>query len=74
MPEGKWIFYVIPRPKENSWKLLSAAFRQEEERCRSSVLDHLCQVLSALSYAHQHGVIRRDVTPANIFIDDKRSL
>jgi len=31
-------------------------------------LDYVCQVLDALSHAHGHGVIHRDITPANILI------
>src|SRR5260370_964170 len=31
-------------------------------------LDYICQVLDALSHAHSHGVIHRDITPANILI------
>jgi serine/threonine-protein kinase len=34
----------------------------------ASGLDYICQTLSALSYAHAHGVIHRDVTPANIIV------
>ncbi len=34
----------------------------------SLALDTISQVLSALSYAHAHGVVHRDVSPANIFV------
>jgi serine/threonine-protein kinase len=34
----------------------------------STALDYASQVLDALDYAHQHGVVHRDVTPANILI------
>jgi len=31
----------------------------------------LCQVLSALSYAHERGVVHRDITPANIVVGEE---
>lgn len=31
-------------------------------------LEYVCQVLSALEYAHAHGIVHRDVTPGNIII------
>ena len=31
-------------------------------------LDYMCQVLTALTCAHAHGVIHRDITPANIIV------
>ncbi len=34
----------------------------------SEALDHVCQILDALSHAHGQGVIHRDITPANILI------
>jgi serine/threonine protein kinase len=31
-------------------------------------VDYICQVLDALSYAHQHGVIHRDIKPSNVLV------
>jgi len=36
----------------------------------TDLLDAMEQVASALSYAHQHGVLHGDVRPANIFVSD----
>ena len=33
-----------------------------------TALDYACQALSALHYAHAHGVIHRDISPANMMI------
>src|SRR5579863_1591857 len=35
----------------------------------ATALDYACQALSALKYAHAHGVIHRDISPANMMID-----
>src|SRR5262249_32464996 len=35
-------------------------------------VEFICQVLSALSYAHHRGVIHRDIKPANIMITPTR--
>jgi serine/threonine-protein kinase len=42
----------------------------------SESIQHVCQVLDALGYAHEEGVYHQDIKPANILIDDrfKRSL
>lgn len=37
-------------------------------------IDYTIQVLSALSYAHAHGVIHRDIKPSNIMIDSTGSV
>jgi serine/threonine protein kinase len=34
----------------------------------ATALDYACQALSALKYAHEHGVIHRDISPANMMI------
>src|SRR3954451_1842803 len=35
------------------------------------VIEVLCDVASALDNAHEHGVVHRDVKPANVLIDDR---
>ncbi len=37
----------------------------------SETIHYLCQVLDALEYAHDEGVVHQDIKPANILIDDR---
>ena len=37
----------------------------------ATAIDYACQALSALSYAHAHGVIHRDVSPSNMMVSPK---
>jgi eukaryotic-like serine/threonine-protein kinase len=34
-------------------------------------LDYTCQILNAVEHAHKHGVIHRDLRPANVFVTDR---
>jgi serine/threonine-protein kinase len=36
-------------------------------------VSYICQVLSALSYAHERGIIHRDIKPANIMVTPQRT-
>jgi eukaryotic-like serine/threonine-protein kinase len=39
-----------------------------------SAIDYACQALAALDYAHSHGVVHRDVSPANMIIMEDGTL
>jgi serine/threonine-protein kinase len=36
----------------------------------TTAIDYACQALAALDYAHSHGVVHRDISPANMIITD----
>jgi serine/threonine protein kinase len=36
----------------------------------TTAMDYACQALSALDYAHAHGVVHRDISPANMIITE----
>jgi len=50
---------------------LSTRLRQGPIQCQESI-NYIVQVLSALSYAHERGIIHRDIKPANIMVTPHR--
>ncbi len=40
----------------------------------TSAIDYACQALAALDYAHSHGVVHRDISPANMIITEDGTL
>ena len=38
---------------------------------RAETIQHICQILDALDYAHEEGIFHQDIKPANILIDDR---
>ena len=50
---------------------LASRLRQGPIQCQEAVL-YICQVLSALSYAHERGIIHRDIKPANVMVTPSR--
>ena len=34
----------------------------------AKAVDYMCQTLSALSYSHAHGIVHREITPANLLV------
>ena len=49
-------------------KLLNVCRRQERLLPSFVVMHVACDVAAALEYAHRHGVLHRDVTPANVLL------
>ncbi|HUB78617.1 MAG TPA: serine/threonine-protein kinase [Bryobacteraceae bacterium] len=52
---------------------LANRLRQGPLQCQEAV-NYICQVLSALSYAHQRGIIHRDIKPANIMVTANKTV
>jgi predicted Ser/Thr protein kinase len=52
-------------------KTLDTILKEHERLSFEETIAILDQVGDALDYAHQHGVIHRDVKPGNIFLDDR---
>jgi eukaryotic-like serine/threonine-protein kinase len=52
---------------------VSTRLRQGPMQCQESVA-YISQVLSALSYAHERGIIHRDIKPANIMVTPSRTV
>jgi len=52
-------------------KSLDAILKERERLELEETVAMLDQVADALDYAHQHGVIHRDIKPGNIILDDR---
>ncbi len=52
-------------------KTLSLLLAEAGKLPWEQVVDIICQVCQAASYAHEHGVIHRDLKPQNIMLSDK---
>jgi hypothetical protein len=64
-------YYLVTRYVENSVTLDDLIQQQVPTE---KLVDYIVQVADALSYAHEQGMVHRDVKPSNILIDGKWAL
>src|SRR6476660_32259 len=65
------MFYVIPFITGES---LRDRLRRDKQLPVADSVRILCEVASALSYAHKQGVIHRDIKPENILLQDGHAI
>ncbi len=59
------LYYVMPFVRGES---LRARLTRERQLSLDGAVDIICQIASALDYAHRQGVIHRDIKPENILL------
>src|SRR2546423_5119603 len=65
------MFYVMPFISGES---LRERLRREKQLSVGDAVRIVCEVASALSYAHKKGVIHRDIKPENILLQDGHAI
>jgi serine/threonine protein kinase len=68
---GGLLYYTMPLVEGES---LHARLARMNQLSIDDTLRILRDVLAALSYAHKHGVVHRDVKPANVLLADEHAL
>jgi Tol biopolymer transport system component len=68
---GGIVFYVMPYVEGES---LQDRLDREGQLSVAEAIRIACDIASALDYAHRHGVVHRDVKPANILLHEGRAL
>lgn len=69
--DGELLYYVTPYSEGESLRVRIA---REGPLPINESLSLLCELADALSYAHRHGVIHRDVKPANILLHEGHAI
>src|SRR5690242_9849711 len=68
---GDLLYYIMPRIEGES---LRAKLAREHELPVGETVRILRDVCDALAYAHQHGIVHRDVKPDNVLFSGKHAL
>ncbi len=70
--DGQAIFYMVMPliPGKSLEKVLSDLAQREEALPRDRILRIMQDLTSAIDYAHERGMVHRDVKPANILFDE----
>jgi serine/threonine-protein kinase len=68
---GELLYYTMPLVEGES---LRARLRRDGELPVSEAVRILRDVTDALSYAHRHGVVHRDIKPDNVLLSDGHAL
>ncbi len=68
---GDLLFFTMPLVEGES---LQARLRRDGERPVAEATRILRDVADALSYAHRHGVVHRDIKPGNVLLSDGHAL
>jgi eukaryotic-like serine/threonine-protein kinase len=68
---GGLLYYVMPYVAGES---LRSRLTREKQLPIEDVLRIATQVASALSYAHEHGVVHRDIKPENILLEGNQAV
>src|SRR5690349_18615023 len=68
---GDLLYYIMPRIEGES---LRARLAREHELPIGEAVRILRDVCDALAYAHQHGIVHRDVKPDNVLFSGKHAL
>lgn len=68
---GEYVYMVMPHISGES---LRARLRRERRLVLDSALAITTQVAAGLAYAHRHGIVHRDVKPANILFHEGTAL
>ena len=61
------LYYVMPYVEGET---LRARLDRQKQLPLEDAIRIACEIASALDYAHRHGVVHRDVKPANILLED----
>ena len=66
-----YVFFVMPHQEARS---LAHRLREEGALPIEEAVRIACEIAEALAYAHQHGVVHRDVKPSNVLLSEGHAM